>query len=65
MSGSEWVLEEMKTPNNLIAIRINWNDVKGNRIEFEYTEILDTAWIYIMNDEDYILQMWEIQFNRE
>lgn len=53
----------MKTPNNLIAIRINWNDVKGNRIEFEYTEILDMAWIYIMNDEDYILQMWEIQFN--
>lgn len=56
-------MEEMKIPNNLIQIRLNWNEVKGNRIEFEYTELLDMAWIYIMDDDDYILQLWEIEFN--
>ena len=44
---------------------MDWCDVKGNRIEYEYTEILDTAWIYIMNDDDYILQMYQIEFNRD
>ena len=64
MNGNEWDSVWMRiNDENLIPIRINWTDVKGNRIEFEYTEILDMAWIYIMNDEDYILQMWEIQFN--
>jgi hypothetical protein len=48
---------------NLIPIPLNWTDVKEHRIEFEYTEILDTAWIYVMDDEDYILQMYQIEFN--
>lgn len=53
----------MKINNeNLIQIRLDWNDVKGNRIEYEYTEILCRAWIYIMDDDDYILQMYEIEF---
>jgi len=53
----------MKINNeNLIPIRLNWTDVKENRIEFEYTEVLCIAWIYIMDDEDYILQMYEIDF---
>lgn len=64
MNGSEWDSETIRiNDKNLIPIRLDWCDVKGNRIEFEYTEILDTAWIYVMNDEDYILQMYQIEFN--
>jgi hypothetical protein len=48
--------------NEYIQIRLNWNDVKQHRIEFEYTPILDIAWIYIMDDEDYILEMYEINY---
>jgi hypothetical protein len=48
--------------NQYIQIRLNWNDVKRHRIEFEYTEILCIAWIYIMDDEDYILEMYEINY---
>ena len=44
---------------------MDWSAIKGNRIEYEYTEVLDTAWIYIMNDDDYILQMYQIEFNRD
>ena len=47
---------------NLIPIRLNWSEVKEHRIEFEYTEVLCIAWIYIMDDEDYILEMYEIDF---
>jgi|APGre2960657404_1045060.scaffolds.fasta_scaffold159615_2 hypothetical protein len=63
MSWKEWDSVWMKINNeNLIPIRLNWTDVKENRIEFEYTEVLCIAWIYIMDDEDYILQMYEIDF---
>ena len=63
MSGNEWVSEEMKINNeNLIQIRLNWTDVKGYRIEYEYTEVLCIAWIYIMDDEDYIIEMYQIDY---
>jgi hypothetical protein len=53
----------MKINNeNLIQIRLNWTDVKGYRIEYEYTEVLCIAWIYIMNDEDYIIEMYQIDY---
>ena len=45
-----------------VQIRLNWNDVKSHRIEFEYTEVLCIAWIYIMDNEDYILEIYEIDF---
>jgi hypothetical protein len=45
-----------------IQIRLNWTDVKGHRIEYEYTEVLCIAWIYIMDDEDYIIQMYQIDY---
>jgi hypothetical protein len=48
--------------NEYIQIRLNWSDVKPHRIEYEYTEVLCIAWIYIMDDEDYILQMYEINY---
>lgn len=63
MSWKEWDSVWMKINNeNLIPIRLNWTEVKEHRIEFEYTEVLCIAWIYIMDDEDYILQMYEIDF---
>jgi hypothetical protein len=63
MNGNEWVSEEMKINNeNLIQIRLNWTDVKGYRIEYEYTEVLCIAWIYIMDDEDFIIQMYRIDY---
>ena len=66
MNGKEWDSVWMRiNDENLIPIVLNWTEVKGHRIEFEYTEILDTAWIYVMDDEDYILQMYQIEFNRE
>jgi len=66
MNWKEWDSILISINNeNLIPIVLNWTDVKGHRIEFEYTEILDTAWIYVMDDEDYILQMYQIEFNRE
>jgi hypothetical protein len=53
----------MKINNeNLIQIRLNWTDVKGYRIEYEYTEVLCIAWIYIMDDEDFIIQMYQIDY---
>jgi hypothetical protein len=53
----------MKINNeNLIQIRLNWTDVKPYRIEYEYTEVLCIAWIYIMNDEDYIIEMYQIDY---
>ena len=48
--------------NEYIQIRLNWSDVKPHRIEYEYTEVLCIAWIYIMDNEDYILQMYEINY---
>jgi hypothetical protein len=48
--------------NQYIQIRLNWSDVKEHRIEYEYTEVLCIAWIYIMDNEDYILQMYEINY---
>jgi hypothetical protein len=48
--------------DNLIQIRLNWTDVKGYRIEYEYTEVLCIAWIYIMDDEDFIIQMYRIDY---
>lgn len=63
MSSKEWDSVWMKiNDENLIPIRLNWTDVKQHRIEFEYTEVLCIAWIYIMDDEDYILEMYEIDF---
>ena len=63
MSLKEWDSVWMKINNeNLIPIRLNWTEVKEHRIEFEYTEVLCIAWIYIMDDEDYILEMYEIDF---
>ena len=63
MSWKEWDSVWMKiNDENLIPIRLNWTEVKEHRIEFEYTEVLCIAWIYIMDDEDYILQMYEIDF---
>ena len=63
MNGKEWDSVWMKINNeNLIPIRLNWTEVKEHRIEFEYTEVLCIAWIYIMDDEDYILEMYEIDF---
>ena len=63
MNGKEWDSVWMRiNDENLVQIRLDWSDVKGNRIEYEYTEILCRAWIYIMNDDDYILQMYEIDF---
>lgn len=63
MSLKEWDSVWMKiNDENLIPIRLNWTEVKEHRIEFEYTEVLCIAWIYIMDDEDYILQMYEIDF---
>ena len=63
MNWKEWDSVWMRiNDENLVQIRLDWNDVKGNRIEYEYTEILCRAWIYIMNDDDYILQMYEIDF---
>ena len=63
MSSNKWVSEEMKINNeNLIQIRLNWTDVKGYRIEYEYTEVLCIAWIYIMDDEDYIIEMYQIDY---
>ena len=47
---------------NLIQIRLNWTDVKGYRIEYQYTEVLCIAWIYIMDDEDFIIQMYQIDY---
>ena len=47
---------------NLIQIRLNWTDVKGYRIEYQYTEVLCIAWIYIMDDEDYIIEMYQIDY---
>ena len=47
---------------SLIPIEVDWSDVKGKRFEFEWVKELDTAWLYIMDDEDMILMMWEIQF---
>jgi hypothetical protein len=53
----------MKINNeNLIQIRLNWNDVKPHRIEYEYTEVLCIAWIYIMDNEDYIIEMYQIDY---
>lgn len=43
-----------------IPIEVDWNDVKGNRFEFEYNKVFDIAWLYLMDDEDMILMMWEI-----
>jgi hypothetical protein len=48
--------------NQYIQIRLNWSDVKPHRIEYEYTEVLCIAWIYIMDNEDYILEMYEINY---
>jgi hypothetical protein len=63
MSLKEWDSVWMRiNDENLIPIRLNWTEVKEHRIEFEYTEVLCIAWIYIMDDEDYILQMYEIDF---
>jgi hypothetical protein len=64
MSGNEWVSEEMKTIDgkHYVQIRLNWTDVKGYRIEYEYTEVLCIAWIYIMDDEDYIIEMYQIDY---
>ena len=63
MNWKEWDSVWMRiNDETLVQIRLDWNDVKGNRIEYEYTEILCRAWIYIMNDDDYILQMYEIDF---
>ena len=63
MSWKEWDSVWMKiNDENLIPIRLNWTEVKEHRIEFEYTEVLCIAWIYIMDDEDYILQMYQIDF---
>jgi len=46
----------------LIQIRLNWTDVKGYRIEYEYTEVLCIAWIYIMDDDDFIIEMYQIDY---
>ena len=65
MNGKEWDLVEMRINNyNLTPIHLNWTEVKEYRIEYEYMDILDTAWIYVMDDEDYILQMYQIEFSR-
>ncbi len=63
MSMNKWGLDWMRINNeNLIQIRLNWTDVKGYRIEYEYTEVLCIAWIYIMDDEDFIIQMYRIDY---
>ena len=63
MSMNKWGLDWMRINNeNLIQIRLNWTDVKGYRIEYEYTEVLCIAWIYIMDDEDFIIQMYQIDY---
>jgi hypothetical protein len=46
----------------LIQIRLNWTDVKQHRIEYEYTEVLCIAWIYIMDDDDFIIEMYQIDY---
>ena len=46
----------------LIQIRLDWNAIKGYRIEYEYTEVLCIAWIYIMDDDDFIIEMYQIDY---
>jgi len=63
MSGNEWGSEEMRiNDEELIQIRLNWTDVKQHRIEYEYTEVLCIAWIYIMDDDDFIIEMYQIDY---
>ena len=42
-------------------IEIEWSEVKGKRIEFEFNNHLLMAWLMIVEDDD-VVKVWEFKF---
>jgi len=46
----------------VVKIEIPYSEVKGKRIDFEWNGILLMAWVWILDEDDNIVKVWEFQF---
>jgi hypothetical protein len=46
----------------MINIEIPYSELKGKRLDFEFNGILLMAWLWIIDDNDEIVKMWEFIF---
>lgn len=57
MKENEFQLEEM------VHIQMDWNEVKGRTIDWQFNALLLMAWVYLVEEDD-IVKVWEIRFKR-
>lgn len=46
----------------MINIEIPYSEVKDKKIDFEWNGILLILWVWIIDDNDNIVKLWEFQF---
>jgi len=45
----------------MIPIQLEWSEVKGKRLEFEFNNHLLMAWLFVVDGDD-IQKIWEFRF---
>ncbi len=46
----------------MLQIEIPYTEVKDKRIDFEFNGILLMAWLWILDENDEVVKMWEFRF---
>jgi len=55
------IRKEKNFDSAMIPIQLEWSEVKGKRLEFEFNNHLLMAWLFIVEDDD-IQKIWEFRF---
>ena len=57
MKEKEFQLDEM------VHIEMDWEEVKGRTIDWQFNALLLMAWVYLVEGDD-LVKVWEIKFKR-
>lgn len=46
----------------MISIEIPYTELKGKRLDFDFNNHLLMAWLWILDENDEIVKLWEFRF---